>query len=125
MGRAPNLPAPRPYPANDPMSRCPTSWSRRRLLRHLAVLAGLIALPARLRAAGAPRRFRKWRCTNQDCDPYIYDPSAGAQHPADPEHPIAPGTRFEALPENWVCPVCGDPKSYFVKLKEWVEIGGD
>ncbi len=32
---------------------------------------------------------------------YIYDPSTG-----DPERGIAPGTPFEALPSDWVCPLC-------------------
>lgn len=31
---------------------------------------------------------------------YEYDPAAG-----DPENGIAPGTAFEDLPENWVCPL--------------------
>ncbi len=41
---------------------------------------------------------------------YIYDPAEG-----DPTQGIAPGTAFEALPEEWRCPVCGVPKSDFVK----------
>jgi rubredoxin len=39
---------------------------------------------------------------------YVYDPAAG-----DPENRIAPGTRFEDLPANWVCPVCGVGKDKF------------
>lgn len=42
---------------------------------------------------------------------YIYDPEAG-----DPQHGIAPGTKFEDLPDDWVCPVCGAPKSQFEDL---------
>jgi flavin reductase (DIM6/NTAB) family NADH-FMN oxidoreductase RutF/rubredoxin len=42
---------------------------------------------------------------------YIYDPAAG-----DPENGIKPGTAFESLPENWVCPVCGAAKSEFEKV---------
>ena len=34
------------------------------------------------------------------------------------ESGIPAGTKFEDLPENWVCPVCGVPKSMFVKLDE-------
>ncbi|MDH7477563.1 MAG: rubredoxin [Candidatus Bathyarchaeota archaeon] len=49
----------------------------------------------------------KWECTV--CG-YIYDPEIG-----DPEQDIKPGTSFEALPEDWGCPVCGAPKSQFVK----------
>jgi flavin reductase (DIM6/NTAB) family NADH-FMN oxidoreductase RutF/rubredoxin len=41
---------------------------------------------------------------------HVYDPSVG-----DPEAGIPAGTRFEDLPENWVCPVCGAAKSDFAK----------
>ncbi|MGI6704233.1 MAG: rubredoxin [Clostridia bacterium] len=40
--------------------------------------------------------------------PYVYDPNEG-----DPENGIEPGTSFEDLPEDWVCPVCGAPKDIF------------
>lgn len=40
---------------------------------------------------------------------YTYDPAEG-----DPAHGIAPGTRFEDLPDDWVCPVCGAPKDAFL-----------
>ena len=45
-----------------------------------------------------------------ECDPcgYVYDPAEG-----DPEHGIAPGTAFEDLPEDWVCPICGAGKEEF------------
>jgi len=42
---------------------------------------------------------------------YVYDPIAG-----DPENGYPPGTRFEDLPETWVCPVCGTEKQYFEKV---------
>ncbi|MEA4856901.1 MAG: rubredoxin [Solidesulfovibrio sp. DCME] len=41
---------------------------------------------------------------------YVYDPAAG-----DPDNGVAPGTKFEDIPEEWVCPVCGAPKSEFNK----------
>jgi len=41
---------------------------------------------------------------------YVYDPEKG-----DPESGIAPGTSFEELPEDWVCPVCGASKDEFEK----------
>ncbi|MBN1794371.1 MAG: rubredoxin [Candidatus Omnitrophica bacterium] len=44
---------------------------------------------------------------------YIYDPEAG-----DRDSGIAPGTAFENLPEDWVCPVCGVGKSEFKKVEE-------
>lgn len=43
------------------------------------------------------------------CD-YVYDPAVG-----DPDNGIAAGTRFEDLPDDWLCPLCGVPKSEFVK----------
>ncbi|OPY77439.1 MAG: High molecular weight rubredoxin [Syntrophorhabdus sp. PtaU1.Bin153] len=39
---------------------------------------------------------------------YVYDPANG-----DPDSGIAAGTKFEELPDTWVCPVCGAPKSEF------------
>lgn len=39
---------------------------------------------------------------------YIYDPAAG-----DPDNGVAPGTAFEDLPDNWVCPICGAGKDQF------------
>ena len=39
---------------------------------------------------------------------YVYDPAAG-----DPDHGIAPGTAFEAIPDSWVCPDCGVGKDDF------------
>jgi len=39
---------------------------------------------------------------------YIYDPEVG-----DPDNDIEAGTSFEALPEDWVCPMCGAPKDDF------------
>ncbi|MEZ7892107.1 MAG: rubredoxin [Candidatus Wallbacteria bacterium] len=50
----------------------------------------------------------KWRCTI--CD-YIYDPTVG-----DPDGGIAPGTPFEKIPEDWVCPACGVGKDSFEKV---------
>lgn len=44
---------------------------------------------------------------------YVYKPEEG-----DPDSGIAPGTPFEAIPEDWVCPVCGAQKSEFVPLQE-------
>ena len=43
--------------------------------------------------------MKKYACLI--CD-YIYDPELG-----DPDNGIAPGTAFEDLPDDWVCPDCG------------------
>jgi rubredoxin len=42
---------------------------------------------------------------------FVYDPEEG-----DSESGIAPGTPFEALPDDWVCPLCGIEKSEFSKV---------
>lgn len=39
---------------------------------------------------------------------YIYNPEEG-----DPDSGIAPGTPFESIPNDWVCPVCGVGKDDF------------
>jgi len=39
---------------------------------------------------------------------YVYDEAKGL-----PEQGIAPGTRWEDVPENWTCPDCGAPKGDF------------
>ncbi len=52
--------------------------------------------------------MEKWECLV--CG-YIYDPQNG-----DPDAGVSPGTAFEDLPDDWVCPVCGAPKDQFKKL---------
>lgn len=42
---------------------------------------------------------------------YIYNPAGG-----DPDNGIAPGTKFEDIPEDWVCPLCGVGKDKFEKI---------
>ena len=49
--------------------------------------------------------MEKYRCII--CD-YIYDPEVG-----DPDNGVAPGTPFDQLPEDWVCPLCGVDTSNF------------
>ena len=39
---------------------------------------------------------------------YVYDPAEG-----DSDSGIRPGTLFEELPEDWVCPLCGVGKDSF------------
>jgi rubredoxin len=43
---------------------------------------------------------------------YIYGPEKG-----DPDSGIQPGTSFEQLPDDWVCPVCGAAKDQFEKVE--------
>ncbi len=44
---------------------------------------------------------------------YVYDPSFG-----DPEIGISANTPFEDLPEDWICPECGSPKTDFAPMKK-------
>ena len=39
---------------------------------------------------------------------YVYDEELG-----DPENGIDPGTKWDDLPEDWVCPLCGASKDAF------------
>jgi len=50
----------------------------------------------------------KWECLV--CG-YVYDSAVG-----DPDGGILPGTPFEDLPGDWVCPECGAEKDMFEKL---------
>ena len=52
----------------------------------------------------------KYKCTL--CD-YVYDPEHG-----DPDGGIAPGTAFDDLPDDWLCPVCGAGKADFEEVQE-------
>ena len=44
---------------------------------------------------------------------FVYDEAKGI-----PDAGIAAGTRWEDLPEDWVCPLCGATKSEFEKQGE-------
>lgn len=47
----------------------------------------------------------KYQC---DLCGYVYDPAVG-----DPDNGIEPGTSFDDLPDDWVCPECGATKDDF------------
>lgn len=49
--------------------------------------------------------MKKWVCNA--CG-YVYDPAYG-----DPDGGVAPGTAFEDIPDDWVCPQCGVGKDEF------------
>lgn len=49
--------------------------------------------------------MKKYVCTI--CG-YVYDEEAG-----DPDQGFAPGTKWEDLPEDFVCPLCGVGKESF------------
>jgi len=56
----------------------------------------------------AATKMAKYKCSV--CG-YIYNPELG-----DPDGHVKPGTPFEKLPDDWVCPVCGASKDQFDKL---------
>ena len=53
--------------------------------------------------------MRRYLC---DVCGYIYDETLG-----DPEGGLAPGTRFEDIPDHWVCPECGATKRSFILIE--------
>ena len=83
-----------------------------RLMGRVMAGGALLPLPwiARLSRAAGPAA--KWECTNDQCEPFIYDPEIGV-----PDFDIPPGIPFEALPEDWVCPICGNAKWEFQPLE--------
>ena len=54
--------------------------------------------------------MKKYVC---DVCGWVYDPEVG-----DPEGGIAPGTAFEDIPDDWVCPLCGVGKDEFSPVEE-------
>lgn len=54
--------------------------------------------------------MKKYEC--KACG-YIYDPALG-----DPDSDIAPGTAFEDIPEDWLCPLCGLGKELFEPVED-------
>jgi rubredoxin len=52
-----------------------------------------------------PARFRTWMCVV--CG-FLYHEAEGL-----PEEGIAPGTRWEEVPDTWTCPDCGVTKADF------------
>lgn len=51
----------------------------------------------------------RWMC--EACG-WIYDPAEG-----DPDSGIEPGTRFEDIPDDWMCPICAATKADFRQLE--------
>jgi len=49
--------------------------------------------------------FKTWQC--RTCG-FIYEEEKGAE-----EEGLDPGTRWADIPDDWVCPLCGTPKSDF------------
>ena len=56
------------------------------------------------------QEVEKWQCSVSG---YVYDPIKG-----DPDSGIAAGTRFEDIPDDWICPVCKSSKYKFKKISK-------
>lgn len=54
-------------------------------------------------------KMKKYQCSV--CG-YVYDPAIGDQ-----DSGIAPGTSFEDIPDDWVCPTCGVTKDQFEPIE--------
>ncbi|MFM7426497.1 MAG: rubrerythrin family protein [Elainella sp.] len=80
--------------------------------QYTEALQALSGTVPQVKAAGADPATQKWMCLQ--CA-MIYDPVTG-----DPDSGIAPGTPFEAIPEDWSCPICGATKKSFVPYAEFV-----
>jgi len=61
--------------------------------------------------------MKKYVC---DVCGWEYDETVG-----DPNNGIAPGTKFEDLPEDFLCPLCGVGKESFSEVNEKKLIGGN
>ena len=77
----------------------------------LIFLGRASSLRALFRAGFRVTTMRKWQCIV--CG-WIYDEAEGCE-----EENIAPGTRWEDVPEDFVCPECGVSKEDF----EMIEVG--
>jgi rubredoxin len=69
----------------------------------LADFTSQISLYSTVNASYSP--YMKYICIN--CS-YVYDTEIG-----DPENGVPPGTSFEDIPDDWVCPLCYVGKDEF------------
>ncbi len=53
---------------------------------------------------------RRYRC--RYCS-HVYDEALG-----DPDSGIAPGTRYEDIPDTWLCPECGAAKADYELIED-------
>jgi rubredoxin len=75
---------------------------------------GTMAIPKRTplsmnESVSTTTAYRTWMCVV--CG-FIYDEAAGL-----PEEGIAPGTRWDDIPDNWTCPDCGVTKDDFEMMQ--------
>ena len=73
-----------------------------------ALVSALLGLEDANAVEDAAPSAVQWKCP---CG-YVYDPAVG-----DPDSGIEPGTAFEDIPDDWVCPTCGLGKEVFEKIE--------
>ncbi|MDR2178679.1 MAG: rubredoxin [Synergistaceae bacterium] len=64
-----------------------------------------------MKRAKPPKVAPSWKLYVCSGCGYEYDPAVG-----DPESDIRPMTLFDALPEEWICPECGEAKDQFIEV---------
>ncbi|HVP94986.1 MAG TPA: rubredoxin [Methanoregulaceae archaeon] len=62
-------------------------------------------------AKGEPRGFNTILCNSETMELYECKPGG------DSKPYVTAGTDFTTLPDNWRCPTCGYPKSYYRKVE--------
>lgn len=91
--------------------RCPVCGASKKMFRPLAGPGSVMEEQGQAGPASSSNTnkettaMKKYKCSV--CG-YVYDPAVG-----DKENGIKPGTPFEKLPDDWVCPVCGAAKDQF------------
>lgn len=84
----------------------------------LLVSVSLLRIGALIRQKKSSKGISQTRTTRYICVVcgYVYDEALG-----DPDSGIAPGTRWEDVPETWYCPVCKVGKKDFEPLYDTVD----
>ena len=102
-------------------SRRAAPLSRRRVLLAMGTASVSSLAGTHGHASDSPRIAQPggldqlWVCNDIDCSPHIYDPREG-----DPDGGIPAGTPMEDIPDDWICPECGAPKSAFIPYRRRV-----
>jgi len=84
--------------------RCPICGGTHKCFRPLAGPGSTLEVSCPTPTAGETP-MQKYVCNI--CG-YVYDPAEG-----DPDNDVKPGTKFEAVPSSWSCPICGASKENF------------
>jgi len=90
---------------------CPMTYAYYRDVKHgRTPKSAATYIEVKPKRAQGVESMKKYKCII--CG-YIYDPAAG-----DPDNGVAPGTAFDNLPADWVCPECGAGKDQFEPVEE-------